>query len=948
MDTLGFLQRVLPNRGIYFTFVVTAGSVQQGSFGTLEELAASCLQSDANNFNTFFATSAFQTRANRKQENVRATKVLFLDVDCAEDKPFKTQTEGLTALLKFIQTVGLPRPLIVSSGRGLHVYWVMEEPIPPAEWQPMADALKQLCVLHNFPVDPVVTGDSARVLRPVGTHNPKNKAEVSVLIDAPPVHKDVLKSVLALSSPKSQTTPAPLPTTLPATVRDPNASGLLASMSVDQDFPPANPLDVMKKCAQIKWGVTHQKDVAEPMWYSMLGVAAYCIDPEGTAKAWSLNHPGYTEAATLRKLKHWRDNTTGPATCAKFKEERPKGCNKCPFAGKITTPAAIGIQRASAGISETAPDLELAREIPMPKSYDRRDTNGVKNIVQIIDGTDITIAPFDLYPVSYGKDESLGYEVVRYKWNRRHHGWTDLVFRQALLNFGNADFPTKLADQGIVLSGKTQTDGFQNMLRSYMDELRAQKSMTNIYGAMGWKENYTEFVIGDKVYRKTPSGAVVAEAIPLTATSNRLGHTLYTQKGTAEAWKNGTRLFRTHKMPWHAFALCQAFSAPLWALTGLHGLTVSLHGRSGGGKSLVQLWQQSVWGDPARLNISAKSTQNALFNRLGMYCNLPMTIDECTEIEPKVAGAFVYWVTEGTDKSRLTRAADEREPKTWATTVTISTNASWVAKLQSLGTDNDAQMIRLLEIDIPTHRMFAKSSDAGRSISNHILSNYGVVGDLLAREYMRIGADNLRKLIDEATKTFSTRYNYQFAGAERYWEQGLILTDVGSRIAENIGILGFDYREGIEWVIDQTPTMRSSVQETRSDAFSLVDEYVNEIAAEVLVVMHTEGHPSVMDETRVPRASIKARFDKYRKLPIDKFDRGTLMLTTKALKPWLASRGYDYKMFKMEIAREGLDATPQSKRVWMGKHTSLSIGQQHVAGIDLVHPRLIGYLEDVP
>jgi len=947
MNTLEFLQRVLPDKGFYFAFVVSRGSPQQASYATLEELAANCLKSDGYKNNTFFACSAFQTRANRKQVNVRASKVLFLDVDCAEDKPFKTQSEGLTALLKFIQAVGLPNPLIVSSGRGLHVYWVMDEPIPPAEWQPMADALKQLCVVHQFPVDPVVTGDSSRVLRPVGTHNPKNGAEVRILLDATPVHKDVLKSVLDTSRSKSQTTPVPTP--LPATIRDPNKSGLLASMSVDQDFPPASPIDVMKKCGQIKWGVTHQKDVAEPMWYSMLGVAAYCIEAEETAKAWSLNHPAYSEAATLRKLKHWKDNTTGPATCAKFKEERPKGCDKCPFAGKITSPAAIGIQRPSVGVSASAPDLELAREIAMPKGYDRRSTKDSRTyIVQILDGTDIPLAPFDLYPVSYGKDESLGYEVVRFKWERRHHGWTDLVFRQALLNFGNAEFPTKLADQGIVLSGKKQTDGFQNMLRSYMDELRAQKSMTNIYGSMGWKEEFTEFVIGDKVYRKTSSGAVVAENIPLTSTSNRLGHTLYSQKGTVEAWRNGTRLLHTHKLPWHAFALCQAFSAPLWAFTGLHGMTVSLFGRSGGGKSLAQLWQQSVWGDPSKLSISAKSTQNALFNRLGMYCNLPMTIDECTEIDPKTAGSFVYWVTEGTDKSRLTRGADERESKTWDTTVTISTNASWVDKLQSLGMDNDAQMIRLLEIGIPQHPMFAKGTAAGRSIHKHILANYGVVGDLMAREYMRLGADNLRNLIGEATETITSRYNFEFAGAERFWEQNIILTDVGSKIAEDIGVLGFDYRDGIEWVLRQVPSMRASVQETRSNAFDLIDDYVNEIAAEVLVVMHTEGHPSVMDETRVPRASVKARFDKYRKMPVDKFDRGTLMLAAKAFKPWLASKGYDYKVFKKEINAESIDATPKSGRIWMGRNTSLSIGQQHVVGVNLVHPKLAGYLEDIP
>jgi hypothetical protein len=74
-----------------------------------------------------------------------------------------------------------------------------------------------------------------------------------------------------------------------------------------------------------------------------------------------------------------------------------------------------------------------------------------------VDETDIDVCKFDIYPVGYGRDESLGYETVRFHWNRPHRGWQELVMRQALLTEGHRDFATVLADQGIVLLNRNQT-----------------------------------------------------------------------------------------------------------------------------------------------------------------------------------------------------------------------------------------------------------------------------------------------------------------------------------------------------------------------------------------------------------------------------------------------------------------------------------------------------------
>ena len=144
MDTLTFLQRVLPSKGFYATIVINNGSApQQAFFDTVEELATSCERSDRFGNNTYYAMSSFATRTNRKQNNVLQTKTLFIDVDCGPDKPFANQKEGLAALLDFLTKSNMPKPMIVSSGNGLHVYWVLSEAVTPDVWQPLA------CLLYT-------------------------------------------------------------------------------------------------------------------------------------------------------------------------------------------------------------------------------------------------------------------------------------------------------------------------------------------------------------------------------------------------------------------------------------------------------------------------------------------------------------------------------------------------------------------------------------------------------------------------------------------------------------------------------------------------------------------------------------------------------------------------------------------------------------------------------
>ncbi len=86
---------------------------------------------------------------------IRRCRALFVEWD---DRPLAWQREAWREL-------GLPEPtlLVATGGRSLHCYWVLREPIPPAQWTPLQRELIEVAG-----GDPSC-GDAARVMRLPGS-----------------------------------------------------------------------------------------------------------------------------------------------------------------------------------------------------------------------------------------------------------------------------------------------------------------------------------------------------------------------------------------------------------------------------------------------------------------------------------------------------------------------------------------------------------------------------------------------------------------------------------------------------------------------------------------------------------------------------------------------------------------------------------------------------------
>lgn len=136
----------------------------------------------------------------RVHSNMLSARAFFFDLDVGSDpRKYQSQAEAFDALKAFCRDTALPRPMVTSSGGGLHVYWLISKGLPSTEWQQHAQRLKKLAAHHELRVDPMRTTDVASVLRVAGTYNlkdPENPRKVRVILPPNPIKTaDMLSAI---------------------------------------------------------------------------------------------------------------------------------------------------------------------------------------------------------------------------------------------------------------------------------------------------------------------------------------------------------------------------------------------------------------------------------------------------------------------------------------------------------------------------------------------------------------------------------------------------------------------------------------------------------------------------------------------------------------------------------------------------------------------------------
>ncbi len=321
--TSEFLKKILPAQGLYCAAVFPNGMKQPPRHvfkPTIKDLAVEILAADARGYNVFHACAAYRFPGSRKQSNTQAMRALWLDLDVKPGQ-YESQRMAAVAVVGFCLAVGLPVPMIVSSGRGLHCYWPLVGDIPAPKWKRTAETLARC--LDHFGVlhDPSRTTDEASILRPVGTHHRKGEPiPVTVVRDCDPIENakfiGALKAYAAkhgLSAPRNPGAPM--------------TTALLASAA--HSFRPYSFAVVAGKCGAMQ----HAAAIGggpEPMWRAMLGLIKYSSEGEALAHEISRRDPRYNWGETQRKLDGW---LTGPPSCEHTRAvaQNATACGSCKF-----------------------------------------------------------------------------------------------------------------------------------------------------------------------------------------------------------------------------------------------------------------------------------------------------------------------------------------------------------------------------------------------------------------------------------------------------------------------------------------------------------------------------------------------------------------------------------------------------------------------------------------
>jgi hypothetical protein len=327
-----FLKHVLPPEGWHCAAIFDAGRVRHSWHASIDDLAASLVTNDAQGLTAYHACAAYQVRGSRKQANARAARSFWLDIDAGQGKPYLNARDAFQDCERFRSKMGLPQPVYVASGQGVHAYWPLVSDLDPYTWQQHAEGLKAACHAHQLHAGPERTADIASILRPPGTHHRKG---IPKLVECGPLvgpyQLEQFDGLLKYGS------AAPVG---PGGIGGNRPELAAALADVFEDTPRSGRL-VADACRQLGQLRATRGNINEPLWYACLGVLAFCKDGRELAHTWSGGHPNYTERETSERLAR-RERLTGATTCEHFHSLDPKTCEACPHFRKINSPISLG------------------------------------------------------------------------------------------------------------------------------------------------------------------------------------------------------------------------------------------------------------------------------------------------------------------------------------------------------------------------------------------------------------------------------------------------------------------------------------------------------------------------------------------------------------------------------------------------------------------------------
>lgn len=905
MSDFDLLKTVQAADGWFAVVGIKGKSVRQELVESREEVDQRVQYFVQNGYDAYFGLAKFENGSSRQKHNVKALKAFWLDIDCGESKAkpdpdtgipegYIDQQAGMQALRTFCKQIGLPKPILVNSGRGIHVYWALTEEVTREQWEPVASRLRELCVENSFYVDAAVF-EVSRILRVPNTLNFKDDPPkpVEVLSEAPPVDIKELSDLLGvvekeIVAPQKREMSSLMQSMVSASV---NKFSKIMKRSAKGDG-----------CQQLLSCYQDRAGLAEPRWFDALSIAKFCEDKDKAIHKLSSDHPDYDPHAVEHKIQH----ILGPHSCEEFEKHNPGGCEGCPLRGSIKSPIVLGKvveESESSEIIETDEDgVEEVHHIPeYPRPFFRGKNGGVYFLAEE-ESDPVCVYEHDLYVVKRMKDPVVG-DVVVMKLHLPRDGVQEFIVPNTHMA-ESSELKKTLSKHG-VLTTKKKFELLITYVMTAVKELQFKKKAEQMRQQFGWADNYSKLIIGDREI--TVDGTFHSPPSPVSSNIAKHLH----PAGSLEKWKEVFALYGKEGLEPHAFAAATAFGSPLLHCFGQNGAIVNvIHSSSGTGKTTILHMCNSVWGHPEHLCGTWQDTLNAKILRLGVMNNLPFTIDEMTNTSPSEFSTLAYNMSQGRGKDRVEAHSNKLRVNltSWQNISLASSNASFYEKLGSQKNSPDGEMMRLLEYKID-YSSAIDSAVAKRMFDHQLKENFGHAGliyaDFLVKNYEEI------KSVCLATQA-SIDAKFGLTQRERFWSAVMAANITGIRIAKRLKLLDWDIPRIVGWATtDMLASLREEVTAPVTDVASILGDYINRNMQSILVVNDKVDARSNMQALPVlePRGELTIRYEP---------DTKRMYLAAKAFKNDCVKYQVNYKDTLAKLEANGVFIGAQNKRLSKG------------------------------
>lgn len=944
MELIDFFKTLLPASGAYALFHTGRRvHVWAGSLDDLVDKAKARESQDS----WYYATAAFNDD-HRTQANVSAKRCFYFDLDAGAEKYAKhgdavypTQQDAIADLVAFAKKTGLMPSLIVSSGGGLHVYYALSEDIHPDEWKPTADALKKFALNQGLRIDPSCTGDSARVLRPLGALH-ANGNRVELLRNTGKIWSlDEIRAIVP------EAVPLPRPSAkYNADINDEILDGGKA--------PDVSARKIAESCGVMRTISQNRGNVQEPVWRGMLGLVKFSVEGADLAHEWSDGHPSYDFDETQEKFDRY---AAKPTTCDFFAQFCGE-CNSCPHRGQIKSPISLGQlitvqEKVKAGAELETPEEQLVATVPT-------DALGEDYRIQLYRGKYALAA--NIAVATENEDGEQGYQK---EWHPFTYDiwwledWTEAGREQGencstnvvlLRNGERCQFgldTAHVADNKrllVELSGKSinvinysskNKVIMQNYANDQLSRIKAAASRPVLRDRYGFQFDRTGKLIcaqGELVIY--PDGAI-RKAL--------LGRSLGSQRNTLgiaclpesehEQW--GADVWRTHIRPaaaqqvefyqryyghnsmsvaqlaimLHLASPMLVFAAPNEMVRGQPmpsiGFTVSLYSAdSGKGKTAIQIAASSAFGDPnsmVKAGGAGDMTDVAHSARAAAFGNMPLGLDEVTQNNAQQVGVVINRISGGSDKMRGSREGHlARVPLTWALISVVSSNMPQREMLSTFQKSSDALQMRLLELNCD--QLPAIGADALNEYeatrNEMLIPNIGALGACINLYCINKGVKRMREIVgnkvEEAARLMGG------SNRERFLLKGLACVLAVQEALEQMKLAPFQIGPMVEEYRKALGEAREYSEAVRIGGVGQLRKMMADLSPHFMVTNHETlagGREDVIENERTMRMPLhgrQVRSGRYTYLAQD------------AMQKWCQEQGYSFAQLVREATTAGV------------------------------------------